>query len=150
MIKAYLHNKWDTRFINLAKHVSTWSKDPSTQVGAVVTDGIDIVSVGFNGFPRGIADTPDRLNVKEIKYDLIIHAEVNAMDFAHRNLKGCTLYTWPLPPCIRCATQVIQRGITRVVAPVCTNPRWSESCFKSKCLMEEAGISVIEMDSEAS
>ena len=52
--------KWDKRFVELSKHVATWSKDPSTQVGAAVVDGqLCVVSLGFNGFPRGVDDSPE-------------------------------------------------------------------------------------------
>lgn len=32
------NEKWNRRFVELAKNVSTWSKDPSTKVGAVIVD----------------------------------------------------------------------------------------------------------------
>ena len=99
-------SKWDVRFLLLAQHISSWSKDPSTKVGCVVV-GADreIRSTGFNGFPRGIDDSIERLEDREEKYPLICHAEENAIMHAARvgvSLKGCTAYvTWP--PCTRCA-----------------------------------------------
>ena len=69
-------NKWQRRFFDLARLVATWSKDPSSQVGAVIVDDKKrIVSVGFNGLPMGVEDTDERLNVRELKYELIVHAE---------------------------------------------------------------------------
>ena len=73
-------DKWDGRFIELAKHISGWSKDPSTKVGCVVVgEDREIRSTGFNGFPRGIEDDSDRLEDREQKYPLICHAEENAI-----------------------------------------------------------------------
>ena len=86
-----LSNKWDKRFLDLAKHIATWSKDPSTQVGCVVVGpDREIRSTGFNGLPRGIEDTDERLNNREIKYPMICHAEENAIMHAART---CLLYT---------------------------------------------------------
>lgn len=109
---------WDRRFIEMAKLVASWSKDPSTQTGAVIVDPRRrVVSVGYNGFARGVEDTPERYADRETKYKLIVHCERNALLFAGRDLKGCTLYTWPFMSCATCAAVVIQSGITRCVAP---------------------------------
>lgn len=133
-------NKWDTRFLLLAKTVSTWSKDPSTRVGAVVVDRDHrIVSIGFNGFARGVKDD-ERLNDRATKYEMTVHAEINAILFAKTDLRDCTIYVWPLPPCGRCASVIIQSGISRVVAPVLTEIRWIESCLLGQRLLEEAGV----------
>ena len=133
--------KWDARFMALAEHIAGWSLDPSTKVGAVIVDDKKrIVSVGFNGFPRGVADD-ERLQNKEEKYEHIIHAEINALMFAQRNLEGCTLYVWPLPPCARCATQIIQTGIFRVVAPFPSKKtKWFESLCRAASMFDEAGV----------
>mgnify|MGYP002128816433 CR=1 FL=1 len=82
-------SKWDARFIALASLVASWSKDPSTQVGAVIVDQDKrIVSTGFNGFPQGVNDAPvDR----EVKLLRTIHAEDNALLFARRNVAGIDL-----------------------------------------------------------
>ena len=111
---------WDKRFLKLAKHISKWSKDPSTQVGCVVVGpDKEIRSTGFNGLPRGIADNDERLNNREIKYPLICHAEENAIMHSARigiSLKDCTAYvTWP--PCTRCARSLIQAGISTIIYP---------------------------------
>jgi len=77
--------KWDVRFLELAKQIASWSKDPSTQVGCVVVGpDREIRSTGFNGLPRGIEDTEERLNNREMKYPLICHAEENAIMHAAR------------------------------------------------------------------
>ena len=111
--------KWDVRFLELAKQIASWSKDPSTQVGCVVVGpDREIRSTGFNGLPRGIEDSEERLNDREIKYPLICHAEENAIMHAARigiSLKECTAYiTWP--PCTRCARSLIQAGISQIVS----------------------------------
>ena len=78
-------NKWDIRFLELAKHISGWSKDPSTKVGCVVVgEDREIRSTGFNGFPRGISDDNERLTDRNQKYPLICHAEENAIMHAAR------------------------------------------------------------------
>ena len=115
-----MSEKWDRRFIDLALHISNWSKDPSTKVGCVVV-GADreIRSTGFNGFPRGIEDSLERLEDREMKYPLICHAEENAIMHAARtgiSLKNCIAYvTWP--PCTRCARSLIQAGVSEIVYP---------------------------------
>lgn len=133
--------KWDNRFIELAKLVGSWSKDPSTQVGAVIVDDDHVVvSLGYNGFPRGVKDSEDRLLDREKKYDIIVHAEVNALAFATRPVKGCTLYTWPFEPCSRCAGLIIQSGIKRVVSVVPNDERWKKNFIIARQLFNEAGI----------
>ena len=133
--------KWDMRFLEMAKLVSTWSKDPSTKVGAVIVDDDRrVISVGYNGFARGVVDSPERLNDRELKYPLTVHAEKNAILFAHQDLRGCTLYTWPFMPCSLCAGMVIQAGIVRVVAPENDNPRWKDSFELSKQQFAEGRV----------
>ena len=134
---------WDMRYVDLAKHVSYWSKDPSTQVGAVITAKNSVIALGFNGLPRGVEDSPERLNNREIKYKMIVHGEVNAMAFAERSLHGCTLYTYPFMPCPVCAGQVIQRGFKEVVAPYNENPRWKNQFVLTQQMFKEAGVSLI-------
>ncbi len=146
-----MSQKWDLRFLNLASHIAEWSKDPSTQVGCVVVGpDREIRSTGFNGLPRGIADTVERLGNRALKYPLICHAEENAIMHAARiglALKGCTAFvTWP--PCTRCARSLIQAGISTVVfpGPIEIPERWLEDFEISKALFHEAGVAVREID----
>ena len=133
---------WDNRFLDMAKLVSTWSKDPSTRVGAVIVDPSNrLVSVGYNGFPKGVTDN-ERLLDRDKKYDIIVHAEVNAILFSNKTLKGCTMYTWPFQPCPRCAGLIIQSGIRRVVSIINRNPRWTEDFITAKQLLLEASVSL--------
>ena len=136
---------WDKRFLKLAKHISKWSKDPSTQVGCVVVGpDREIRSTGFNGLPRGIEDNDERLNDREIKYPLICHAEENAIMHAARigiSLKDCTAYvTWP--PCTRCARSLIQAGISTIIYPEKTKipERWMDDFNLSLNMLREANI----------
>jgi dCMP deaminase len=140
--------KWDTRFLGLAAHISSWSKDPSSQVGAVITDGNRIVSLGYNGFAAGVNDTADRLEDRACKLNLTIHAEENAMIFAKRDLTGCTVYVTH-PPCPRCASKLVQEEVKRVVfiAPSADFlSRWSDDLELSYQMYEEAGIKHIAYD----
>ena len=138
---------WDKRFLKLAKHISKWSKDPSTQVGCVVVGpDREVRSTGFNGLPRGIEDNDERLNDREIKYPLICHAEENAIMHAARigiSLKDCTAYvTWP--PCTRCARSLIQAGISTIIYPENTEipERWMADFNLSLNMLKEANIAL--------
>lgn len=148
--KPLSDDKWHRRFLEDAWMKASWSKDPSTKCGCVIVDDKQrIISCGYNGFPRGIKDTVERLNNRDLKYDLTIHAEMNAILFAKVPLDGCTLYVVPMPPCIRCAVMVIQAGITRVVSISLTHDiakRWGASIEKSKALFREAGVEYIEIN----
>ncbi len=141
------NDKWDRRFLELAAHISGWSKDPSTKVGCVVVgEDREIRSTGFNGFPRGIEDSPERLADREQKYPLICHAEENAIMHSARigvSLKGCVAYvTWP--PCTRCARSFIQAGVVEVIYPesVEVPERWQDDFALSTSLLKEAGVIV--------
>lgn len=138
------YRKWDCRFIELAKHIATWSKDPSTQVGAVIVDNKNrVISTGYNGFPRGVKDLPERLQDREVKYEIVVHGEINAILFATQPVDGATLYLYPFLSCSRCTAIIINAGIKRVVAPYSDNPRWSKSIELSRSLYHEAGVSVV-------
>lgn len=146
-----MSDKWDRRFIALARHIAGWSKDPSTQVGCVVVGpDREIRSTGFNGFPRGIDDSLARLEDRTLKYPLICHAEENAIMHAARigvSLKGCSAYvTWP--PCTRCARSLIQAGVSTVLYPAGLEipPRWTEDFEMSTAMFREAGVVIHTVD----
>ena len=133
-------SKWSERFMHLAEHVATWSKDPSTQVGCVIVDKQNrVVSLGFNGFPRGIKDLVNRYENKETKYLFVAHAERNALDNAPLSVEGCTLYS-PLLPCNECAKSIIQKGITKVVSYEPTEDRPYLRWDITKQMFLEAGV----------
>lgn len=135
--------KWDRRFLGLAEFIAQWSKDPSTKTGAVIVDPQRrIVSVGYNGFPRGVQDRPDRLNDRDVKYKMVVHCERNAVIFAKSPVAGCILYTWPFMSCAPCAAMMIQAGIVEVVAPLSDNPRWAEDFVLAQEMFQEAGVQI--------
>ena len=135
-------SKWHYRFLNLAKYISEWSQDPSTKVGAVIVDNKKrIVSIGYNGFPVGIQDDA-RLNIRDIKLQLIVHAERNALLFANKPLDDCILYTYPFMPCSVCAGMIIQSGIKHVISYINNNERWAENFKISEQMFKEAGLTL--------
>lgn len=110
---------WTEYFMGIAHLSALRSKDPSTQVGAVIVDDEHkVVSIGYNGFPRGISDDIypwDREgNTLDTKYPYVVHAELNAILNAPRSVKNCTIYV-SLFPCNECAKAIIQSGITEIV-----------------------------------
>ena len=138
--------KWDRRFLELAELVATWSKDPGTKVGACIVDFQKrIVSVGFNGPPQGVDDTfVDR----DQKLRRTIHAEANALHFAHRNVTGCTMYITH-PPCAPCAAHIIQRGIREVCFPTPNEEfleRWRVDMDEAMRMFMDAGVRVCWVD----
>jgi len=141
--------KWDLRFLEMAKLVSTWSKDPSTKCGAVITNGNRVVSVGFNGFPQNMIDLPENYSNREEKYSRIVHCEMNALLFAKENTAGCTLYTWPLMSCDRCFVHMAQSGINRFVAPKPSDElvtRWGAAMDRVRVYIKESGAELVEID----
>lgn len=137
-------DKWDKWFLGMAEYVSTASKDPSTKVGAVIVrPDRTVASVGYNGFPRGIEDSPERLNHRETKYKYVVHGEMNAIANCKEDMKGFTLYTWPFFTCSVCALHVIQHSIKRVVAhgtPELLRNRWDDSLNIAREIYTEAGV----------
>jgi dCMP deaminase len=135
--------KWEYRFLNLARYVASWSKDPSTQCGAVIVrPDRTIASVGFNGLPRGVEDIPKRLLDRDKKLQYVVHAEVNAILTAHEQLTNYAIYVWPFQPCCHCAAAIIQSGIKEVHCPYTTVTRWSESFDTAKVMFAEARITL--------
>lgn len=135
--------KWDKRYLKLAKLIASWSKDPSTKCGAViVNEDNEIVSIGFNGFPRKVDDNELRLENRYVKYKFMVHAERNALLFARQSLKGCTIYTWPLQACSECAAMIIQAGIVRHVSIHNDNERWLESFAFANQMFNEAEVEI--------
>jgi dCMP deaminase len=137
-------NKWDRRYLATARQVSCWSKDPSTKVGAVIADKRGyVVALGFNGFPENVEDAEHRLANREMKYEMVVHAEVNGVLIAGRAAAGGTIYVHGAPICPRCASVLIQAGIARAVAkaPRCgTGIKWDELGFISLDMFREAGV----------
>lgn len=142
-----LADKWDERFVRIAHEVATWSKDPGTNVGAVLVMDKRILATGYNGFPSGIEDNLERYLDREVKLAYTVHAEVNALLNAARNgarTEGSTLYT-TFHPCVNCAASVIQGGISRVVCPTVESApvRWHNSFNRARDLLVEAGVETV-------
>jgi len=137
-------SKWDKRYLELAKQVAQWSKDPSSKIGAVAIGSKgQVLAQGYNGFPRGINDD-NRLDDRPTKYKYIVHAEMNVIYNAGFNgvsLDGASLYITGLPLCSDCAKGVIQVGIKEVIMPTQEIPdNWGQSWALSKSMLEEAGV----------
>jgi len=111
---------WEEYFMGLALLSAERSKDPSTQVGAcIVNPELKIVSVGYNGAPRGYDDDKDMTwerngEFLDTKYAYVCHSELNAILNSDVPVKGCTLYV-TLFPCNECAKVIIQSGIKEIV-----------------------------------
>lgn len=139
-------NKWDQCFLEIAQAVAKLSKDPSTQCGAVVVDqNRRIISTGFNGLPRGVPDDEAVLNDRQAKYKRVIHAEINAILFAQRDLTDCVIYVYPVPPCAQCTAAIIQSGIREIVtieAGGAFAARWHDDLIASREMCASAGVAM--------
>lgn len=142
-----VNSKWDNRFMKIAREISTWSKDPSSKIGAVIVNNDRrILATGYNGFPKGIEDTDERLHDREQKYPRIVHAEMNALMAALHSgvsVKDATIYVYGLPVCPECTKSIIQAGIKRVVIspdPYVYVTSWTEKWENiSKEILKEVG-----------
>ncbi len=145
-------DKWNVRFMQMAQMISGWSKDNSTKVGCVIVSPEKaILSMGYNGFPRGVDDTPQYRQERPTKYEFVVHAEENALLNAGRNgtrLSGGILYV-TMPPCTRCAGSIIQSGIKEVIylepAEEKKIPGWRDNLKYSFEMFAEAGVKYKEM-----
>lgn len=132
------------RFFEIAKNVGSWSKDPSRGIGAIIVGKYEqIISQGYNGFPRGIQDTPERLNHRPTKYKYVVHAEANAIYNAIHNganLEGASIVVTGLPVCSECAKAIIQVGIKYVYMDTKPADTWKESCELALSMFDEVGV----------
>lgn len=139
-------SKWDQRYIDLAKQVSTWSKDPSRKIGAVAVGSKgQILAQGYNGFPRGILDSTERYDNREVKYKYVVHAEMNVIynaSFSGVSLDGSSLFVYGLPVCNECAKGIIQVGISRVLifTDEIVPSIWSDSFELTYEMFKEANV----------
>jgi len=145
VIRAYSDlSKWELRFLDFAQYVSKWSKDPSTQVGCVIALQNVVVSLGFNGFPRGIDDAPELYANREEKLKRVIHAEANALLYAGHRAAGATAYL-TLAPCSNCAGLLIQAGVKAIMCPKPTSDmedRWGSAFRIAEDMFEQAGVRI--------
>lgn len=154
-------HRWHKYFLDMCLLNARMSKDPDTQVGAVaVTADYQVIATGFNGLPRGIKDTDERLQDKAWKLANIIHAERNVICSVARRggtgLLGSTLYlvatddtglVWGGPPCTGCSNHLIQAGVSRIITyPFKAEPsRWKENVEQARFLLLEAGVDYVEV-----
>ena len=139
---------WDKRFLELALHISKWSKDTSTKVGAVIAnDEHRALSIGYKGFPSGVNDSVEWRYERPQKYKYTEHAERNAVYSAARNginINGATIYLhWY--PCVDCARAIIQAGIKTLIGrkPDWDDKTWGADFKIAKELFEESGVKVV-------
>lgn len=137
-------HKWHVRFLRLAKEVSTWSIDPSTKVGCILVKNKKVISTGYNGFPKNVSDDFDRLLDREKKYEITVHAEVNAVTTAALHgvsTEGSTAYV-SFSPCSRCAAVLINAGVSEiyVIGGSIVPDRWLSNFITASNLLAEAGV----------
>lgn len=146
---VYELSKWDLRFLDLAEHISYWSKDPTTQVGCVITDDRNVViGMGFNGFPQGSPDKRETLMDRSKKRHRTIHAEMNALHFATKSVNGARVYVTH-HPCAACTANLLQHKPSVIIIPKATTtplgPDWKESIEESKQMLCEHDVPLIEV-----
>ena len=147
---------WVDYFRNLTHQIKLKSKDQNTQIGAIIVGkDKEIVSTGYNSFPRGIYDKESLRQERPEKYYWFEHAERNAIYNAARigvSTKGCTMYLSCGIPCADCARGIINAGIIRIFCErngSATNlPKWKESADRSWEMFKEADVEVCFYDTE--
>lgn len=138
---------WDIKFIELSRHIAEWSKDTNRKNGAVIVDSDNIVvSIGYNGFPRGCDDTIESRYERPDKYLFTEHAERNAIYHGARlgvSLKNCSMYV-TMFPCSDCARAIIQSGITKLLSPLpdVEHEKWGVHFKAALVMLEEAKVEV--------
>jgi dCMP deaminase len=140
---------WDRFYLQVADLIASRSKDRSAKIGAVLVQNGAIISVGYNGFPRGVNDDVESRHERPAKYAYTEHGERNAIYNAARSgvkTLGSTMYTQGVP-CQDCARAVIQAGCSKLVAywqaDANVFPSWQESCRIGREMLEEAGVEVV-------
>jgi dCMP deaminase len=144
---------WDEYFINIAEQVKLKSKDNKTQIGVVIVGkDNEIVSTGYNSFPRGINDDVEERQERPEKYFWFEHAERNAIYNAARigvSTLGTTMYMTCGISCADCARAIINSGISKIVlreGKGATNIKWQESAERSMIMFKEAGVIITFFD----
>ena len=142
---------WDEYFMSLAHLSAVRSKDPSTQVGAVIVDSNNkVVGLGYNGFPRGCDDKEFPWEREgeflDTKYAYVVHAELNAILNANKLIDNCRLYV-SLFPCNECSKAIIQSGIKEIIYES-DKYKDLDACKASKKMLEKAGVKLRQLDYE--
>ncbi len=139
---------WDDYFMGLAHLSGMRSKDPNTQVGAVIVSNEHrVVSIGYNGFPNGCSDDDfpwaREGEFGDTKYPYVVHAELNAILNSKRDLRNCSIYV-SLFPCNECAKAIIQSGISRVIYES-DKYAMTPGTIASKRMLQSAGIELVQL-----
>lgn len=135
---------WDEYFMGVAMLSKERSKDPNTQVGACIVNRQNrIVSVGYNGLPKGYNDNDcpwDKRegSLEDTKYAYVAHAELNAILNYHGSVEDCILYV-TLFPCNECAKAIIQSGIKEIIY-LSDKYNGTPSDVASKKMLDVAGV----------
>lgn len=137
------------KFMAIAEAMQGMSKDRSTKVGAVaLDDDYNVLSVGYNGFPRGVDDDIEERHDRPLKYSIVVHAEGNLIAQAARkgvSLSGATVIVTSLFPCSNCAGLMAQAGIKRIITTTSDNERWVENAKISEMILSESVVEVVEV-----
>jgi dCMP deaminase len=143
----YPISAWDMKLLEHSKVIASWSRDPSTKVGAVIVrPDRTIASTGYNGFPRGVVDHETRLDDRQERLLFTVHAELNAILMAREPLHGYTMYVTHFP-CAHCAAAIVQSGIRFVFTNTPSTElkfRWAEHFIAAHAMFDEAGVHVVE------
>ena len=153
--KVIKNKKWDLRFMKLADlEIAQWSKDRSSKVGAVIVKDREVISVGYNGMPRGCNDDVEARHERPEKYSWMIHAEANSIINAARQGKStlnCEMYlNWF--PCDQCAGFIIQAGIIRLICdkePDYDDTKWGVGFKRAVKKLNEANIEIVYLNYDA-
>ena len=143
------------KFFPVAQGLAELSKDRSTKVGALALGpDCEILSTGYNGFPRGVNDDIEHRHERPTKYLYTSHGEENMVAQAARNgvsLKGSTVLVTSLFPCTTCSRLMIQAGVKRIIAPRPEpHPKWAEEAEHALIMLDEAGVEVVYLEEAVS
>jgi dCMP deaminase len=145
---------WDLRFMKLADNIAQWSKDRSSKVGAVIVRDKNIISTGYNGFPRGSDDDDEKRHERPEKYEWVLHAEENSIVNAARHgqaTNDADMYVnWY--PCSKCAGMIVNAGIKRLFCdkkPDFSHFKFGKSFVMAQKKLVEGGVEIIYLNYEA-
>lgn len=149
--KSILLNKWDISFLEDARETARRSKDPSKKCGCVIVrSDRTVAGQGFNGFPKGVVDSPERYADKEFKRLAITHAEINAAaNSRDATLNGYSAYVYGFHICAACAGLLIQRGISRIVctdAPTSSPEVWERNFEIARTMLAERQVELVRIN----
>lgn len=137
---------WDDTFFGIIDVIAKRSDDPNTKLGAIiVSPNNDIISMGYNGLPRGIEPTKAN-TTRPTKYAFMCHAESNAIlncVRTHTMIPESSRLYVQMIPCVVCTRAIIQAGIKKVIIgnTQSSNPKWEDDWKTSKLMLVEAGVS---------